>query len=201
LEFAGRRMYLYCASGGVVAVSADDGAILWEFPDWKIRIANVPTPLIVGDGMIFLSGGYNAGSLMLKLSHEDGQIAAQEVFRLEPEVFGSPQQTPIFYDGYIYGVRPDGQLVCLDLDGRVVWTSTSAQKFGLGPYIIADGLIYVMNDSGLLTMAEATPTGYLKLAEAKVLEGPDSWGPMAIAGGRLILRDLNRMTCLDVTGQ
>jgi outer membrane protein assembly factor BamB len=198
VEFSGRRMYVYCASGGVVGISAEDGAILWEFGQWQIRVANVPAPVVVGDGMIFLSGGYNAGSLMLKLSESGGQITAEEVFRLEPEVFGAEQQTPIFYQGYIYGVRPDGQLTCLEPSGEVAWTSTSARKFGLGPYIIAGGLIYVMNDSGLLTMAEATPTGYTQLAEAKVLEGPDAWGPMAIAGGRLILRDLNRMICLDV---
>jgi len=198
VEFGGKRMYVYCAGGGVVGISAEDGSILWEFGQWQIRVANVPTPVVVGDGMIFLSGGYNAGSLMLKLSESGGQITAEEVFRLKPEVFGAEQQTPIFYDGYVYGVRPDGQLTCLDLSGRVVWTSTSSNKFGLGPYIIANGLIYVMDNSGLLTMAEATPTGYTPLAQAKVLEGPDAWGPMAIAGGRLILRDLNRMICLDV---
>jgi outer membrane protein assembly factor BamB len=55
-----------------------------------------------------------------------------------------------------------------------------------------------MNDSGLLTLAEATPAGYVQLAEAKVLDGPDSWGPMAIASGRLILRDLTRMICIDI---
>ncbi|MHC4500591.1 MAG: PQQ-binding-like beta-propeller repeat protein, partial [Planctomycetota bacterium] len=103
------------------------------------------------------------------------------------------------YEGHIYGVRPDGQLACLDLNGSVLWTSTSAQKFGLGPYVIADGLIYVMNNSGLLTLAEAARTGYVPLAQAKALEGPESWGPMAIASGRLILRDLNRMICLDVS--
>jgi outer membrane protein assembly factor BamB len=191
-------MYVYCASGGVVGISAENGGILWEFARWQIRVANVPAPVVVGDGMVLLSGGYNAGSLMLKLSESGGQITAEEVFRLEPEVFGAEQQTPIFYQGYIYGIRPDGQLTCLEPSGHVVWTSTSAHKFELGPYIIADGLIYVMNDSGLLTLAEATPTGYRQLAEAKVLEGPDAWGPMAIAGGRLILRDLNRMICLDV---
>ena len=72
-------------------------------------------------------------------------------------------------------------------------------KFGLGPYTIANGLIYVMNDSGLLSLAEATPNGYVQLAQAKVLEGPESWGPMAVASGRLILRDMNRMICIDVT--
>jgi len=59
-------------------------------------------------------------------------------------------------------------------------------------------LIYMMNDSGVLTLAEATPTGYIQLAEAKVLDGIESWGPMAVASGRLVLRDLTRMICLDI---
>jgi outer membrane protein assembly factor BamB len=198
-EFMGRRMYIYCASGGVVGVSADDGTILWETTDWKIRIANIPSPVVVGDGLIFLSGGYNTGSMMLQLSMEQEQIVAKLLFRLAPEVFGSPQHTPVFYDGYIYGVRPDGQLTCLDLSGKIVWTSTSANKFGLGPYIIINNLIYVMNGSGELTLAKASPEGFVRLAGVKVLEGPDSWGPMAVAFDRLILRDLNRMICLDIS--
>ena len=198
-EFMGARMYVYCGSGGVVGVSAEDGSILWESAEWKIRVANVPTPVVAGEGRIFLSGGYNAGSMMLQLTKEDGKISTQEVFRLEPEVFGSPQHTPVFYDGYIYGIRPDGQLTCLDLDGQVVWTSTSAHQFGRGPYTIANGLIYVMNDSGVLTLVNATPSGYVEFGQAKVLDGIESWGPMAIVSGRLILRDLNRMICLDIT--
>ncbi|MHC4596270.1 MAG: PQQ-binding-like beta-propeller repeat protein, partial [Planctomycetota bacterium] len=161
-EFMGVRMYVYCGSGGVAGVSAEDGSILWESAEWKIRVANVPTPVVMDEGRIFLSGGYNAGSVMLQLTKEDGRISTQEVFRLEPEVFGSPQHTPVFYDGYIYGIRPDGQLTCLDPDGQVVWTSTSAHQFGLGPYTIANGLIYVMNDSGVLTLVDATPSGYVE---------------------------------------
>ncbi|MHC4890945.1 MAG: PQQ-binding-like beta-propeller repeat protein, partial [Planctomycetota bacterium] len=129
-DFAGRRMYVYCASGAVVGVSADDGSILWETTDWKIRIANVPSPVVVGDGLIFLSGGYNAGSMMLQLTRGNGAITAKPVFRLEPEVFGSEQHTPIFYDGYIYGIRPDKHLTCLDLNGQVVWTSPATHRFG-----------------------------------------------------------------------
>jgi outer membrane protein assembly factor BamB len=191
-------MYVWCASGGVVGVSADDGTVLWELTDWQIRIANVPTPVPVGDGRLFLSGGYNAGAMMVKLSQEGDQIKPSVEYRLEPEVFGSPQHTPIFYQGHLFGVRPDEQLVCLDLDGNVVWTSGSTHKFGLGPYTIINGLIYVMDDHGLLTLAEATTTGYVQLAQADVLEGIDSWGPMAVAENRLILRDLTKMICLDI---
>jgi len=198
VEFGGRRMYVWCTSGGVVGVSVEDGTLLWEMTDWQIRIANVPTPVPVGDGRLFLSGGYNAGAMMVKLSQEGDAIKPAVAYRLEPEVFGSPQHTPIFYQGHLFGVRPDEQLVCLDLEGNIVWTSGSTHKFGLGPYTIINGLIYVMDDHGLLTVAEATTTGYAQLAQADVLEGIDSWGPMAVAENRLILRDLTKMICLDI---
>ncbi len=198
MEFAGKRMYVYCASGGVVGVSADDGAVLWETNAWKISIATVPSPVILGDGRIFLAGGYNAGSMVLQLKDAGGRITAEPTLRLEPKVFGAAQQTPIYYHGCIYGVRPSGELVCLDLEGNVVWTSGPEHRFGLGPLLIAGGLLYVMNDTGLLVMAEATPQGYKPLAQAQVLSGHDAWGPMAIAGGRLIVRDLTRMVCLNV---
>jgi outer membrane protein assembly factor BamB len=142
--------------------------------------------------------------MMLQLNRQNGTISAKRVFRLKPEVFGSEQQTPVFYDDHIYGIRPDKLLTCLDLNGQVVWTSPTTHRFGprgLGPYMIADGLIYIMNDKGTLTMAKATSAGYEQFAEAKVLEGHESWGPMAIASGRLIVRDMNRMICLDVSGQ
>ena len=198
MQFNGRRMHVYCASGGLVGVSAEDGRVLWQTNEWKIRIATVPTPVVVGEGRLFLSGGYNAGAMMLQLEEKDGVISPVTVFRLDATVFGSAQHTPVFYEGNIYGVRPDGQLVCLDPAGSVLWTSGTAERFGLGPYLIADGMIYVMDDSGTLTLAEASPAGYVRIARAKVLDGHDSWGPMAIAGGRLIVRNLTRMVCLDV---
>ena len=55
-----------------------------------------------------------------------------------------------------------------------------------------------MNDSGLLRLIEATTAKYTLLGQAEVLKGHDSWAPLALAGGRLIVRDLTRMVCLDV---
>ncbi len=200
MEFAGRRMYVYCGKGGVAGVSADDGSILWDTTDWKISIATVPSPVILPEGKIFLSGGYNTGSLILQLGEADGRIVPKTLHKLGPAVFGSTQQTPVLFDGHLYGVREkDKQLVCLDLEGRVVWTSGDQHRFGLGPYMIADGLIFVLNDEGRLTLAEATPAGYKQLSQAQVLDGHDCWGPMAMVAGRLILRDFTQMICLDVT--
>jgi outer membrane protein assembly factor BamB len=198
MEFGGERMYVYCGNNGVAGVSAKSGAILWETTAWKISLATVPSPVALEGGRIFLSGGYNAGSLMLQLKKEGDHFNAQTLFKLEPGVFGATQHTPILYEDHIYGVRADGRFVCLDLEGKSIWASDASQQFGLGPFLLADGLIFAMNDSGLLRLIEATPAKYSLLAQAQVLKGRESWGPLALASGRLIARDLTRMVCLQV---
>jgi outer membrane protein assembly factor BamB len=158
-------------------------------------------PVIVGEDRIFLSAGYaqyDCGCTMLRLTESEGKIAVATEFLHPTNVFGTMQHTPIFYGGHIYGVGMNKQLVCLDPQGSVVWTSTSANTFGIGPYAIADGLLYVLDDSGVLTLVEPSPAGYNQLAQARVMDGLECWGPMAFASGRLIVRDFNRMVCLDI---
>ncbi|MFB3892879.1 MAG: PQQ-binding-like beta-propeller repeat protein [Phycisphaerae bacterium] len=204
MEVGGRKMYVYCAGivpdGGVVGVDAKTGEVLWETDAWVVTNACVASPVPVGDGRLFLSSGYGAGCMMMQVVEEGGKFAIKELWRLPESQFGAVQQTPILYEGDLYGTRPDGQFVCLGLDGRIKWTSGAANKFGIygGPYMIADGLIYVMDDDGKLTIAEASPDGFKKLAQARLLHNGDSWGPMAMYDGRLLVRDVRRMICLDV---
>ena len=138
--------------------------------------------------------------IKIKENIEGSEFAyeVEKLFRLKPDVFGAAQHTPILFDGHLYGVRPDEQMVCMNLNGEILWASGSNHKFGIGPFMVANNLIFAMNDNGLLRLIEAVPTGYNQLAEAEVLQGHDSWGSMALADGRLIVRDLTKMTCLEV---
>ena len=198
MDYHGQRQYIYCTTGGVVGVAASDGKLLWRKPDWKIALAMVPSPLVIDGERGFFSGGYNNGSVMVRIKGDGDRLETEELFRLKVAVFGADQQTPILYEGHIYGVTPPGELACLDLDGRRLWTSAPA-RFGLGPFILADGLLFALNDEdGTLHVAEASPAGYRELASAKLLEGSDAWGPIAIAAGRLILRDLTTMVCIEL---
>lgn len=194
----GELTYIYCASGGVAAVSAVDGRTVWETPEWTIKMANVPSPVVIDDSRIFFSGGYQAGAMMLRLTTDGDAVTPTVEYRLEPEVFGSTQHTPILYQDHLFGVRPDGQLVCLDLDGTVVWNSGPNYTFGLGPYMIAGSILYVMDDHGLLSRVEATPREFRLIDQTQVLDGHDSWAPFAFASGRMIARDMTRMTCFKI---
>ncbi len=215
MELDGRRMYLYCGNGGVAGVDAQTGELLWHTDEWRVPIATIASPVVVGPGLVFLSGGYNAGSMLMHIrpaadaeggeghgnGGDDGRGHAyrtEVLWRLTAEQFGATQQTPIYRDGHLFGIRPDGQLICLDLDGRIVWASGPRARFGIGPLLIAGDLIYLMDDHGQLTIAELSTQAYRPLATARVLDGHESWGPMALAGDRLLVRDLTTLRCLDV---
>lgn len=204
IEFEGERQYVYCTRQGVVAVSAEDGSLLWSRPDWKIGIANIPTPVWLGEGRLLFTGGYDAGSLFVQLRKEGGRFLAEDVARWKASEFGSDQQTPIYYDGHVYAVaaKPLSELVCLDREGNRLWSSGKERRFGLGPYLICDGLILALNDQeGTLHLTPANPAGYQELAHAKILDGHDAWAPMAMADGYLLLRDLTELVCLDLRSE
>jgi outer membrane protein assembly factor BamB len=79
-----------------------------------------------------------------------------------------------------------------------IWTSGKTERFGLGPYMFADGKIFILSDDGTLTIGKASPTGWQMHDSAKVIEGVDSWGPFAIADGYLLMRDSKQMVCVDI---
>ena len=54
------------------------------------------------------------------------------------------------------------------------------------------------SDDGVLTIAAASADTFTPLAQARVLTGKEAWAPMAMAAGRLLLRDSQRLVCLDM---
>jgi outer membrane protein assembly factor BamB len=107
------------------------------------------------------------------------------------------------YKGHLFAVgkKKRGLFTCLSFDGKEVWTSEGKASFGLGSFLLADGMFFLMDgDTGKLRLLEATTAGYNELAIAPVLAGEEVWGPMALSDGKLVLRDLNQMICLDVKG-
>lgn len=200
MTFGEQAAYVYAATDGIAAVSAADGTLLWHTDAWRLRIG-VASPMDVGEGRVFIAGGYNKGAMMLQIERQAENFVPKMLFELPPAVFGSDQQTPIYYGGVIYGVRPDKQLVCMALDGTIRWASGTENRYGLGPYIIANGLMYILDDDGLLSLIRVNPDRFEPLAKTKVLDGHESWGPPAMAGGRLIVRDLTTMVCVDVSAK
>jgi outer membrane protein assembly factor BamB len=206
---SGKKMYVYAAIGGVVGVSAsgpDKGSVLWKTDKFKASVI-APTPLILENGKIFLTAGYGYGSMVIQVSKEDHSFSVKILQTFKPSGgLASEQQTPVLYKHHVFAILPkDGgigrnQFVCCDAADvtKILWTSSKSERYGLGPYILADGKFFILSDDGTLTIAKAGILKFEYLDKAKIMDGQDAWGPIALADGYLLMRDSKQMICIDV---
>ncbi len=203
----GVRQYLYMTMNKVVGVAAEDGKILWSIP-FAIKMAACPSPVSIGDGRIFITSGYEAGSMMIQVQKGASGFTVRKLYDLTAMQFNSEVHTPVLFQNHLFAVgsKTRGRFTCLGLDGKVVWQSPVAsgdpgasRTFDLGGFLFADGMFFILDGkSGMLRLIEANTKQYKELASAQILSGEDVWGPMALSNGRLVIRDMNQMVCLQV---
>jgi len=88
------------------------------------------------------------------------------------------------------------------MEGEVVWEKRSAPSFEMGGMIMVDGLILNQNGkNGDIHLIEPSPEGYKELGKASFFSSDktQAWAPLAFSQGKLIIRDMEKMVCLDLT--
>ena len=186
--------------GAVVGMRPKSGKRLWIYEGWscQIPIANVTE---IGDGRLFITGGYKAGSAMIEVAKNGDAYTVNELYKTDD--FGTHVHPAILYKGHLYAhcttnTRRDG-MVCMDLDGNVKWKTGRSPRFDKGGFILADGLILSVDGrEGILHLVEPGPAGYKELAKAKLLGTNECWGPLALVDGKLLIRDQKQMRCVVV---
>ena len=184
----------------VVGVAADDGRLLWSYTGWSC--ANpIPMPMPIGDDKILITGGYFAGTVMLRISREGDKFTVSELWRNRD--YGSQIAWPVLYKEHLYmicnGNFVKNGLVCMDLAGNVKWKTDKDPQLDRGHLLPADGLIYTLDGGkGQLRLIEPSPKGYKEIAQKKMFSGPELWAPLTLAHGRLFVRGPKEISCLDV---
>jgi len=209
MTFKGKKMFVYCAIGGICGVSAtgsDKGKILWETTGFAPAVI-APSPVILDNGLIFMTAGYGYGAAIIQIKESGGRYTAETVQKYKPlEGLASEQQTPVYYNGYLFGILPKDagelrtQFACFKAGDtrKAVMSSGKTERFGLGPYLLADNKFFILSDEGEMTIAKYSTSRFTVLDKAKIIDGQDSWGPLAITGGYLLMRDSKQMVCLDI---
>jgi len=202
----GIKQFLYLSMNKVTGVSSD-GQILWSSP-FIAKMAACPSPVSIGDGRIFVTSGYEAGSTMYRIQKGASGFTVQKLYDLTSMQFNSEVHTPILYQNHLFAVssKTRGRFTCLGLDGKVVWQSPvvsgdpgATRTFDLGAFMLADGMFFILDGkTGMLRLLEANTKQYKELASAQILGGEDVWGPIALSNGKLVIRDMNQMICLQV---
>jgi outer membrane protein assembly factor BamB len=201
-DVSGIRQYVQIVGRGAIGVAATDGRFLWGYNRVANDVANIPTPLVLGDH-VFCSTGYKTGSALVKLMlTEDGKgIKAQEVYFLGPDTLENHHGGVVRVGDYLYAGHGTnaGKPVCLEIkSGKVKW-SEPAIGGGSAAVVYADKHIYFRYDDGTVALVEATPEKFILTGKFKVSteKGP-KWAHPVVLGGKLYLRDNDTLLCYDV---
>jgi outer membrane protein assembly factor BamB len=196
-EVGGVRQYVCLLSRGLVGIAAKDGKLLWTYAKVSNGTGNSYTPLVRGD-RVFCANGYGTGLALLKLTADKGEVRAEEVWFKK-------QALPPWHDGSIIVgdhayVGTGKDVLCAELaTGQVVWQDRGAVGGAVG-MATAEGNLYLLSQKGEAALVAASPKGYalkgkLQLPGAVTKSGATT---PVIAGGRLYLRDDDRLFVYDV---
>lgn len=211
MSFYGKKMYVYNAVGGVCGVSAEKenlGKLMWTTTEWS-PATTAASPLYLGNNEIAVFGSYGAGGARIAISNTgSGYTATVKEQHKATDGLASDQQTPILIGNFIWSVLPENagplkkQLVCYNKADllKAVWSSGKENRFGrgLGPYIVSGDKLYLLDDDGKLYFFRIKDSSVTLIASHKILKGVEAWGPMAIAGKYLIMRDARNLLCLNI---
>jgi len=188
----------------VLALSPQDGKVLWSYDGWKCHNP-IPHPIRVDKNTLFVTSGYKSVSKLIKLKKSAAGFDVEEL--METKDAASQIEQPVFANGHLFvgGTVKSARkgLVCIDLNGTVKWDASdieSAPRFNDLNMLVADGMLIGLDgSSGMLYLIEATPKGFNELASAKVVaEKGQTWAPIALSNGKLIVRDHTVMKCLNL---
>lgn len=199
--------------GKVVGMEPLTGKILWEYSKWNCHIP-VASAVDAGENRVLIVGGYELGATMIKVEKkEDGSYGTTELFTTVE--FGDQTKPPVLHNGYFYAQygtnnRRDG-LVCMKMDGQIMWKTKKSPDFNKGSMILADGLLLATDGAKTLYLIEPDPSGFKPIASAQLLVaaptsddqmaarfGTQNWAPIALADGKLLIRDQSRLMCIKV---
>jgi outer membrane protein assembly factor BamB len=189
----------------VVAFDARTGLELWKYHGLKSFLTITPA-LVIDDKRVMLTDcsydkGYNPVSIMLEIVKPGEDFEVRELFFTEEA--GCKMHPAIYFEDHLY-LNHNGnpnQMMCLNMEGEVVWEKRSAPGFEMGAMILVDGLILNQNGkNGDIHLIEPSPEGYKELGKASFFSSDktQAWAPLAFSQGKLIIRDMEKMVCLDL---
>lgn len=186
--------------GAIIGFDPTTGKALWKYTGWQCNIP-IPNVVEIGDGRLFISGGYMAGSAMFRVSKNNGAYEVEELYTTQD--FGVHCHPPVLYKNHLYGhcttnETNDG-MVCMNLDGEVQWKTGRSPVFNKGGFILVDNkIISVDGRDGYLYLIDPSPDGFKPISKAKLLEPGEIWSPLALSNGKLLIRDHTQMICVKV---
>ncbi len=180
----GKKQVITPGADMVNALDPPTGAEIWrcDYEGYSV----VPKP-VYGNGLVYVSSSFDTPDVLAIDPTGKGDVTAKNIkWQVGPNK--RPPCTPsMILDGEnLFWVNDGGLASCVNaLTGDVLWNERVGKSFSASP-ILADGKIYLLDESGLCTIIEAKRE--FKVIATNKLEGERTLASLAATDGTIFLR-------------
>ncbi len=189
----GKQQILIVNAHSVTGHDPKDGKILWTF-SWPGQMAKVSQPVPLPGDRVYLSAGYNVGSVLLQVKRgSDGQWSADPVWVARNRMSTQFSNVVIAHN-CAFGLDCR-ELACLDLEtGQRKW---KGKTYNFGQILLVDDLIVVQAEDGFIALVEANPDEFKEVARLPALTSM-TWNNPVLSGPYLLVRNDREAICFEV---
>ena len=185
IKWKGKDAFTFFVGGKLLAVEPTTGKELWNIP-WNSKYNVHPSSPAFFDNKLFVSGGVNKECALYTLEGDKPELIWENK-NMHNDFLNS-----IHHNGSLYGIDGSAsrraRLACVDVKtGDVRWKN---DEIGFGSLLQVDDKLIVLNDKGVLFVAERNSDKYSEITRKEILPFK-CWTPPAIADGRLYARNAN----------
>jgi outer membrane protein assembly factor BamB len=192
---AGEEQLVVFMAEELVAVDPATGVLRWSWPHVNQWGHNITMPAVLGDTIFFTSP--QAGARGLRLTPNGEGVDIEQLWstrRIQFYHAATVQQGEWVFGST--GTTSPAFMTAINIrTGEVAWKK---RGFAKANCVEADGRLLILDENGVLYLAEATPEELIVRAEAKILDR-FAWSVPTIVGQTMYVRDEDQILALDLS--
>ena len=189
-EMSGKMQMIFLGNKEVASYDPDDGSKYWFVDGPSLDFAASPV-YNEKTGLILISSAWPQRYLLAIKPDGTGNVTQSHVvWRTSEGAYYVP--SPVCTDDYLFSTMTNGRVYCTEIaTGKILWTEDMGKQYS-SP-VLADGLVYMPNDEGMITVIKPGPT-FDPIARNSIGERMNA--SPAISNGKIYLRGYKHLFCI-----
>ena len=189
-EMSGKMQMIFLGNKEFASYDPDDGSKYWFVDGPSLDFAASPV-YNEKTGLILISSAWPQRYLLAIKPDGTGNVTQSHVvWRTSEGAYYVP--SPVCTDDYLFSTMTNGRVYCTEIaTGKILWTEDMGKQYS-SP-VLADGLVYMPNDEGMITVIKPGPT-FDPIARNSIGERMNA--SPAISNGKIYLRGYKHLFCI-----
>jgi len=189
-EMAGKMQMIFLGNQEVASYNPDDGSKYWFVNGPSEDFCASPV-YNEKTGLVLISSAWPQRYLLSIKPDGTGDVTESHVvWRSREGAYYVP--SPVCTDDYLYTTMTNGKVHCIEIaTGNVLWVEDMGKQYSSS--VLANGLVYMPNDEGLITVIKPGPT-FETIARNSIGERMNA--SPALSNGKIYLRGYKHLFCI-----